>query len=355
MEHRLEAVVPIADRVLLLDDAGRQVAFGTPDEVGREHARTMERLGSWVPTAWRDGRPADQLDDGPVGGTIPGDRQPTAERGGRAVLVAVGVTVRYPSGAAGERPPAIRGVDLEVRAGERVALVGPNGSGKSTLLFALAGLLRPREGHVLVGDGVGGPVDDPARLPAPRLARSVGLVFQNPELGFVGRTVAEEVAAGLPALGLPARPHDPAVARALDAFGLAHLADVDPFRLSEGEERRLSVAASGIARPPVLLLDEPTFALDRRGAGAVLRLLDRLRGEGQAQVLATHDPRLLPTCDRVVALHGGRTVFDGPPRDFLADPPYRPAEPWRLAAGLPDGRPLVGPDRTVVRGGAGSR
>jgi len=89
--------------------------------------------------------------------------------------------------------------------------------------------------------------------------------------------------------------------------------------------------------PGVLLLDEPTFGLDRRGTEAVMRLLDRLRSGGQAQVLATHDPRLLPACDRVVALDQGRIVFDGPPHRFLADPPYTPAGPWRGETAEPTG------------------
>jgi energy-coupling factor transporter ATP-binding protein EcfA2 len=79
----------------------------------------------------------------------------------------------------------------------------------------------------------------------------------------------------------------------------------------------------------VLLLDEPTFGLDRRGTEAVLALLDDRRDLLQAQVLATHDPRLLPACDRVVALDRGRVVFDGRPEAFLAAPPYEPPGPWR--------------------------
>jgi energy-coupling factor transport system ATP-binding protein len=93
----------------------------------------------------------------------------------------------------------------------------------------------------------------------------------------------------------------------------------------------------------VLLLDEPTFGLDRRGTGAVLILLDELRATGQAQLLATHDPRLLPACDRVIALDRGRIVFDGPPETFLASPPYSPAEPWR---GNPAGTAPAGPVST---------
>ncbi len=391
VEHRLEAALPLADLVLVLDTAGRQLAFGVPDEVASRHVDALERMGSWIPRAWNGrsvsddgsaaraaspaevararelaraeapapvrawapaealapaGEPAPPGAWAPAGEAAPGgapappvgpattpaaDRVPAAVRAQptHPVLAIEGVTLRYPRGTADGSRAALLDVSVQLRAGERVALLGPNGSGKSTLLFAAAGLRRLDTGRVRVGDGTRPPDEDPARLPARRLARLLGLVFQNPELGFVGRTCAGEVAASLEALGDTPDPGDPRVRSALEAFGLELLADEDPFRISEGEQRRLGIVAVGIARPPILLLDEPTFALDRRGAGAVVTLLDELRVEGQAQLMATHDPRLVPACDRVVALDAGRVVFDGPPSAFLADPPYRPAAPWR--------------------------
>jgi energy-coupling factor transport system ATP-binding protein len=118
----------------------------------------------------------------------------------------------------------------------------------------------------------------------------------------------------------------------LARFGLSGLEGSDPFRLSQGQQRRLGLAALARHRPSVLLLDEPTFALDRAGAEQVLALLDEARSRGQGQVLATHDPRLLPRADRVVALEAGRIVFEGSPAAFLADPPFQPADAWRLPA-----------------------
>ncbi len=353
VEHRLDAALPLADHVLLLDGDGRQLAFGAPEDVGRAHADHLAALGSWVPRAWRGwtsdvpreawGRAAGQGEtagrgatgqdeagqDEAAGGSWTGPVS-TPGAGSHPVLAAVSVTVRYPRGADGTERVAIADVSLALRAGERVALVGPNGSGKSTLLFVLGGLRRPSSGTIRVGQGSVAPDSDPARLPGRLLARVLGLVFQNPELGFVASTCAAEIAAGLPAAGRPADPADPAVVGALREFGLERLAGEDPFRLSEGEQRRLGIAAASVAGPAILLLDEPTFALDRRGAGAVVSLLDRLRATGQAQLMATHDPRLIPACDRVIGLDRGRVVFDGPSAAFLADPPYRPAEPWRV-------------------------
>ncbi len=340
VEHRLEAALPLADLVLLLDDEGRQLAVGEPGEIGRAHAHTLEGLGSWVPRAWQawaapgpvqaqpDASGAGRASAHPdVAGPGPGDdRGPDRPH---PVLRARELTVRYPAAPGGSRDPAVSGVTLDLHAGERVALVGPNGSGKSSLLFVLAGIRRPDTGSVRVGDGTAIPVVDTTRLRGGELVRLLGLVFQNPELGFVGRTCAAEVAAGLPALGRVPDPADPDVGAALERFGLAPLAPEDPFRISEGEQRRLGIAAASIARPSILLLDEPTFGLDRRGADAVVDLLDVLRLDGQAQVMATHDPRLIPGCDRVIALDHGRVVFDGTPAAFLADPPYSPPGPWR--------------------------
>ncbi len=340
VEHRLEAALPLADLVLLLDDEGRQLAVGEPGEIGRAHAHTLEGLGSWVPRAWQawaapgpvqaqpDASGAGRASAHPdVAGPGPGDdRGPDRPH---PVLRARELTVRYPAAPGGSRDPAVSGVTLDLHAGERVALVGPNGSGKSSLLFVLAGIRRPDTGSVRVGDGTAIPVVDTTRLRGGELVRLLGLVFQNPELGFVGRTCAAEVAAGLPALGRVPDPADPDVGAALERFGLAPLAAEDPFRISEGEQRRLGIAAASIARPSILLLDEPTFGLDRRGADAVVDLLDVLRLDGQAQVMATHDPRLIPGCDRVIALDHGRVVFDGTPAAFLADPPYSPPGPWR--------------------------
>ncbi|MBA2255018.1 MAG: ABC transporter ATP-binding protein, partial [Chloroflexi bacterium] len=234
----------------------------------------------------------------------------------------------YPLENARGRRTVLKGIDLELYGATRTALVGPNGAGKSTLLFALAGLRRPDSGSVRIGDGASPPLHDPARLRGERLSQLIALVFQDPEIGFVGRTVVEEVP-GPRFRGRQRRTIDPEVASILQRFGLADLAQRDPFRLSQGEQRRLSLAAASWGAPEVLLLDEPTYGLDRRGTDAVISLLDELRAIGQAQLLATHDPRLLPACDRVVALAQGRVAFDGPVGAFLEAPPYWPAEPWQ--------------------------
>ncbi|HEX5466392.1 MAG TPA: ATP-binding cassette domain-containing protein [Candidatus Limnocylindrales bacterium] len=321
IEHRLERVWPLADLVLVLDGQGRQTWFGVPaEEAARKALLALDgsRGGSDAAVLAADAA-ADHA------------MLAAAAAPGRDVLIAAGVAVDYPDERGGRRL-ALAGLDLRLRAGERIGLVGPNGSGKSSLLGALAGLIRPAAGTVLIVGSSGAsasasaPGLDPARLGSARLPALLGLAFQDPEIGFVGRTVWAEVAAG-PAAD---RPDEAAIRAALERFGLRGLDEASPFQLSQGEQRRLSLAALAVRRPQLLLLDEPTFGLDRANAEAVLDLLDEGRAEGQAQLLATHDPRLLPRCDRVLALDGGRCVFDGPPQAFLARPPYVPPDPWRL-------------------------
>ena len=359
IEHRLEAALPLADDVLLLDDEGRQLAFAASRSVGRGAVSLLERSGAWVPRSWlgADVSRAAASVASPPGAVDPGHR-PRPDSG-QVLLTADDLILDYPADESGSRR-ALDGVSLEVRAGERISIVGPNGAGKSTLLFALSGLRRPNSGTVglrtiPLQDEPAGELRDPTRLRPAEIPARVGLVFQDPELGFVAGTARDEVAATFRAVragrgGGTGRDADRSggahyggdVGRGADeppdpdgilaGFGLGHLAEQNPFRLSGGEQRRLSLAALVPLPPAVLLLDEPTFGLDRRGTAAVMRLLDDQRATGQAQLLATHDPRLLPLCDRVVALDRGHIVFDGPPEEFLADPPYSPAEPWRDGA-----------------------
>ena len=337
IEHRLEAALPLADDVLLLDESGRQLAFAAADAVGPEAVGLLERNGAWVPRAWQ----------GVAVARAHEARAAEARRSteaGALLLEAAQVRIAYPADESGTHL-ALDGVSISVRAGERIALVGPNGAGKSSLLFVMTGLLRPDAGTVrlraLPRDGEAGEtMRDPARLRAGEIAARIGLVFQDPELGFVARTARAEVSAGARAMdrGRGRDAHDAHDDHGADGvlahFGLGHLALESPFRLSQGEQRRLSLAALALRPPAILLLDEPTFGLDRRGTEAVLRLLDDLRAAGQAQILATHDPRLLPACERVVALDAGLVVFDGAPSAFLATPPYRPAGPWRDGVAL---------------------
>ncbi len=216
--------------------------------------------------------------------------------------------------------PALNGVSLTIEAGRRLALLGANGSGKSTLLRLLDGLYFPGGGTVTA---FGAPLTaqslaDQAQAFAFR--RRVGYVFQNADVQLFNPTVFDELAFGLLQLGLPRAEIRARVEAALEAFGLAPLRDRAPHRLSGGEKKRVALASVLILDPEVLLMDEPTAALDPRGAGEIIGMLSALRDSGRTVITATHDLDSLPEiADLAVVLQAGRVAAVGPVEDILAD------------------------------------
>ncbi|HEY8731527.1 MAG TPA: ABC transporter ATP-binding protein [Candidatus Limnocylindria bacterium] len=219
---------------------------------------------------------------------------------GAPLVTARDAAFRYP---ASERM-ALDGIDLEIRTGEAVALTGRNGSGKSTLALLLAGLVRPARGSVTGADGA-----TFARLPAAALVRRVGTVFQDPEHQFVRGRADDELMVGPLRTGATL---DEARARAadlLERLRLAPLAAANPFTLSGGEQRRLSVATALATDPPLLVLDEPTFGQDRVTYAELVALLRAARDAGRGIVFATHDRALVHAlADREVRLEEGRAA-----------------------------------------------
>ena len=181
----------------------------------------------------------------------------------------------------GQAPPVLDGLDLELRAGQRMALVGPNGSGKTTLLHLIVGLLRPTAGTV---EAFGSPRVTESDFFEVR-ARA-GLLFQDPEDQLFCPTVAEDVAFGPLNLGHSQAEAEALVTETLEGLGLAGYEDRITYKLSGGEMRLVSLATVLAMRPDVLLLDEPTAGLDE---DAVRRLTDVLHGLEQAMVVVSHD------------------------------------------------------------------
>jgi len=302
IEHRVDAAWPLADLVLALDASGRPIAFGTPARVLADHRDTMGAAGIWLP---REGGAG-------VARTASGVPAPSLDRGPQAgrehpLVTATGLGFAYPGG-----PPVLEDIGLEIVGGERIAVLGANGSGKTTLAKLLVGLLRPANGEVRL-DGAA-----PDRLPAGELARRAGYVFQDPELQFLTDRVRDEIAVGL-------QPEERAGAEALvESLGLslARLGNASPYSLSGGEKRRLSVACCLVRRPDLLILDEPTFGLDRRGYDGLIDLLRERVEAGTALVAVTHDLRFAADMtDRAIVLAGGRLAYDGATNDLLGDTP----------------------------------
>ncbi len=335
IEHNLDAAVGITDRVVVLDHDGRTVADGSVDEVLRGRAEELHELGVWLPVStmaalrlqragWHIDRlplDPDELRAALAGADVStrfargagGGKSPFVERGAQRrdetpLIEVTGLTVRR------GRTDVLHGVDLEVDAGDFVAIVGANGAGKTTLLQAIAGVIPPPRGTVRVG-GI-----DIAREHPRALARRIGFVFQNPEHQFIAHTVFDELAHGLRRQKIAEARIRVEVERMLERFGLQDKAGIHPFLLSGGQKRRLSVGTALITGAPVLALDEPTFGQDRARADELLHLLAELNVAGTTILVVTHDMQLVTEyARRTVVVGDGRIVADAPTRDVFAD------------------------------------
>ena len=232
-----------------------------------------------------------------------------------------GVEFSYPDGR-----KVLHGVDLEIAAGERVAILGPNGAGKTTLALHLNGILQPHAGTITVG---GVPVEEDHYR---EVRRMVGLVFQDANDQLFMPTVREDVAFGPANLGL----RDEALARrvdeALEVVSGEEFADRPPHHLSGGEKRRAALATVLSMEPEVLVFDEPTSGLDPAGRRELIGTLAALP---MTQLVITHDLSLaLELCPRSVIMNGGRVVADRPTVDLLDEPDLLAANRLELPFGF---------------------
>jgi energy-coupling factor transport system ATP-binding protein len=340
-EHRLERVVQYADRVVLLGNG--TVQAGPPEQLLRDSPVAppvveLGRLAGWepLPLSVRDARRrATGLRERLAGLQAPGDPEPSPEP-----AATVGdLVVRY------GRVVALRGVSLELRRGEVVALMGRNGAGKSTLLKTLVGLRRPDAGTVRVAGAV------PAELPPEQLLHHVGLVPQVPGDLLYAATVADECANADADGRAPAGTTWATFQRL--AAGVP--ADLHPRDLSEGQRLTLALAVVLAARPPVLRLDEPTRGLDYTAKRRLVQILRGLAAEGHTVLLATHDVELVAeVATRVLMLADGELVTDAPTSDaMVSSPAFAPQvakvlapqrwlTPSAVAAALADDAAAVG-------------
>ncbi|MFE0930771.1 ABC transporter ATP-binding protein [Streptomyces mutabilis] len=345
-EHRLERVIQYADQVVLLPAPGEPPLLGPPAEVMAVSpvyppVVDLGRLAGWspLPLTIRDARRrAAPLRDRLADREIP-DRTPPAapaaslpappalrpapsrrwRRGKRVETSAASTPYAAEVRALAvrrDRVQALRHVDLTVSPGETVALMGRNGAGKSTLLSALVGLVEPSSGSVRTGDAV------PHRTAPRDLVRRVGLVPQEPrDLLYADTVAAECQAADRDAEAAPG------TCRALLTELLPGVTDdTHPRDLSEGQRLTLALSVVLTARPPLLLLDEPTRGLDYATKARLAGILRSLAAEGHAIVLATHDVELTAElAHRVVLLAEGEVIADGPAADVVvASPSFAP-------------------------------
>ena len=307
VEHRAGPWMDMIDRVIVLglgeveDSTGGSgaatyrktviMADGSPREVFTDPGLDLASLGVWVPEAYRSAR--DSLPE--LGRSRVRSGQSESGRNDHPVLLATrDLAVGRQGRAVAEH------IDLEFRAGQVTALVGANGAGKSTLAMTLAGLLDPVAGSVLAQDrllrGSQGQVpaeSEPIRWTSSQLAARIAYVFQNPEHQFARGTVLDEVKLAPLRTGMS---EDRAQARALELLGrfrLRQYAHANPYTLSGGEKRRLTVASALAAAPQMLILDEPTFGQDRNTWVSMAQLIANLRDQGACIILVTHDRELV--------------------------------------------------------------
>ena len=334
VDHRLDGLIAAIDRVVVLDGAGQVLAEGPPRMLFREQHHALKARGIWSPLASHLDAAliaaAVVLDPAPLTldeilASLPMQAKPivaafVAERVGAATQSHGYPLVRLESADCAPflGPVVLRNVSLEIRAGEVLGILGANGAGKSTLGACLAGALRLKAGRR------SGPIG--------------GIAFQRPETQFTEGSVLEEVMA---VSGDRIRSM-----QILNRWGLAQVARTHPYLLSQGQKRRLALASlTATDHWPLLVLDEPLAGLDANGAAEVERDIERLRGEGRAVALITHDMDFaLKVCPRAIVVGEGGILAEGPTPLLLRDqalltragllpPAIAPALRWLERAG----------------------
>jgi polar amino acid transport system ATP-binding protein len=213
----------------------------------------------------------------------------------------------------------VKGVDLEVAAGEVVVIIGPSGSGKSTFIRCLNSLEEPSAGTVVIAGGEGVRAGDHKALA--RLREEVGMVFQDYTL-FPHMTVLANMMLAPVKLKRASREQARETALTLlDRVGLKHKADGYPSELSGGQQQRVAIVRALAMKPKLMLFDEPTSALDPETVNEVLNVMKGLAAQGMTMIVVTHEMGFArEVADRVVFFDGGRVVEAGPPAQIFSEP-----------------------------------
>lgn len=327
VEHRVSIWAPYMDRIIVLGAGGTITHDGAPDTVLTEARQELIDAGVWVPN-YVPRAPQNDSDSEHGEALLRAENlsitraQPTPKqrRTRRRTIKRLGDT---PAPAPTDLPVLRSGINLTLHAGEHLSVLGPNGAGKSTLALTLAGLLTAPNGTLTATDALrnydgnhggdhGGERahwDVPTWTPAQMLSR-IGYVFQEPEYQFIRGTVREELELGprrLAALTRNPLNEDDLTARTNELatrLRLTHLLDANPFTLSGGEKRRLSVASALATAPKILILDEPTFGQDARTWAELVDLIRELLAGGTAIISITHDE------DYTAALGGNHITLE---------------------------------------------
>ena len=215
----------------------------------------------------------------------------------------------YPAGV-----NALKGVSVEIKRGEKIAILGPNGSGKSTLILLIAGLLTPSQGQIKVFG------QSTSSKDFSKTRSRIGIVFQDPDDQLFTPSVKEDIEYGPKNLGLPTEVIRKRCDHILEDIGITHLKDRPPHRLSFGEKKKVSLATALILRPELLILDEPTANLDLVSRRGLINMLNELNAEGTTIITSTHDVEALPElADHIVVVSHGSVLGGGETQKVLQD------------------------------------
>lgn len=235
-----------------------------------------------------------------------------------AIVNLQNVTYKYPL----TDVPVLQGINLQVEAGEFVAVIGPNGAGKSTLCYTLAGFVP----HFFKGE-LEGTVDvagvESQNSTLSEWVLNVGLAFQNPfnQISGAKYTVFEELAFGLENIGIPREEMNTRVTESMQLTGISDLADRSPYSLSGGQQQRVALTSILVMQPKVLVLDEPTSQMDPIGTREVFGVIRNMAERGMTVILVEHKVEWIAEfADRVIALKDGQILLDGTPSEVLTSP-----------------------------------
>ncbi|WP_430112795.1 ABC transporter ATP-binding protein [Paenibacillus sp. B1-33] len=341
IEHQLDDWIGFADRLLVMNERGELAFDGLPAAYFEQHAAEAKSHGIWLPQAFELQRTLQQTvssycsasglthypaltDDEllnmllPLSAEIqkaavriltPAKPKPSQQQR-RTVLKAEGLAYQR------QGRSIIHNASLTLYEGEWAALVGPNGAGKSTLASLLSGLTQPSDGHILLQD-----------LPLHRYAERelrahIGYIFQNPEHQFITDTVFDEIAFGMRMQHVEEEEVNTRVAEALARFRLSKVAKANPFSISQGQKRRLSVASVLTDSQQLLLCDEPTYGQDAYTSKQLMDMLQMRVQAGATVLMITHDMEWVQAyADRVIVLDQGHIRYDGCPSELWTKHP----------------------------------
>ena len=332
VEHVLDDLIAIVNRVLLLGAGGVVITSGAPREVFNLNSEELDQMGIWLPQVTALGQKL-RLAGAPLShlpltvqeaiaqfaGLVvrrsvssPTYTNHTGRRpnhGAPTAILVRNLSFHYPGSA-----EVLHNISLDVPAGSFFALVGPNGSGKTTLASHFAEILQPPAQCVrILGDDI-------TELTTAQITERVGYVFQDPEHQFVEQHVEDELAYSLRLRRRAPAEIQAIVDQLLDSFGLTPYRELNPFSLSQGQKRRLSVATMLVVGQRILVLDEPTFGQDRNTAHALMERLRALHRDGVTIFIITHDMQLVADyVERVAVLVAGDIRFAGLTSALFAD------------------------------------